>query len=140
MPQQQFEDFLEAVSRCFVERDFLRWRSRIIYPFTMITSVGPVVITNDADLRDNFALYLQACDAMRLDEIVRTSISLEECQDQTWIGTYETNLLSHGVRATAPYTSSALMILDDSVFRMKSILNARGHHDWTGKQPKSFDS
>jgi len=72
---------------------------------------------------------------MQLDEIYRTPISLEDCGDGTFIGTYETNLLRQGVRATPPYTSSALMVIRDGKFCMTSILNARGHYDWTGVHP-----
>lgn len=135
VPDDDFQSFLDAVSICFLKREFSMWQERIILPFSLVTSAGPVVLRNDDALRENFDLYLSACDAMRLDEIVRRPISLEDCLDGTWIGTYETNLLSHGVRATKPYISSALMSYENGFFRMYSILNARGHHDWTGKQP-----
>ena len=132
---QMFTAFLDDISTCFIEKDFAKWNCRILYPMSLITAQGPVVLSNEADARENFALYLQACTIMRLDDIYRTPISLEDCQDGSFIGTYETNLLSHGARATAPYTSSALMHVRDGRFCMKSIMNARGHHDWTGKQP-----
>ena len=114
------------------------WQSRVIYPLSLITSAGPVVINDDAQLQSNFDLYLRACETMKLDEIFRTPISLEDCKDGHWIGTYETNLLSRGVRATEPYTSSALMQQVQGRFKTTSILNARGHHDWTGMQPPAL--
>lgn len=138
MVDSRFIDFLDAISRCFIERNFSLWQERVIYPFSLITSVGPVLITNDDQLRENFDLYLIAADAMHLDEIVRTPISLEDCKDGSWMGTYETNLLSHGKRATPPYTSTALFQDVSGIFKMTSILNARGHHDWTGKQPDAY--
>ncbi len=135
MADDRFNDFLDAISRCFIERNFALWKARVIYPFSLITSAGPVIILDDAELRENFELYLSACDTMQLDSIVRTPISLEDCKDGSWMGTYETNLLSHGTRATPPYTSTALLQDVFGTFKMTSILNARGHHDWTGKQP-----
>jgi hypothetical protein len=138
MVDARFEEFLDAISRCFIERDLSLWKDRVIFPFSLVTSAGPVVISTDAQLRENFDLYLAACEAMHLDEIVREPLSLDDCKDGTWIGTYETNLLSHGVRATEPYTSSALLKEVSGKFKMLSILNARGHHDWTGKQPDSY--
>lgn len=135
MADERFVEFLDVISRCFIERNFALWKDRVIYPFSLITSAGPVVILNDAELRENFELYLSACDTMQLDDIVRTPVCLEDCMDGSWMGTYETNLLSHGVRATPPYTSTALLQDVFGKFKMKSILNARGHHDWTGKQP-----
>ena len=136
--EKQFREFLDAISTCFIDDDFEMWRVRVIYPFSLITSKGPVVIGNDAQLLDNFKLYLHARDAMKLDQILRHPLSIEDCADGSFIGTYETNLLSHGVRATAPYTSSALLVEQDGIFKMTSILNARGHHDWTGKQPPDY--
>ena len=130
-----FLDFLETISMCFIDKDFSAWEGRIIYPLSLITAQGPIVLHSKEDAQENFDLYLQACEVMRLDHIYRRPISLEDCRDGQFIGTYETNLLSHGVRATPPYTSSAMLQLRDGQFCMQSILNARGHHDWTGKQP-----
>ncbi|MEP0960305.1 MAG: hypothetical protein ABJG75_00610 [Roseobacter sp.] len=107
-------------------------------PFSLVTSSGPVILKTETELHYNFNLYLKACEAMRLDDIIRTPIGLEKCDDNIWLGTYETDLLTHGVRAVAPYTSSALMRMEQGSFRMISVLNARGHHDWTGKQPAAF--
>ncbi|WP_227268290.1 hypothetical protein [Roseobacter weihaiensis] len=135
MGDTEFQEFLDAISTCFIDRDFATWRDRVIYPFTLITAAGPVLIRDEDELRENFNLYLQACEAMHLDKIYRRPVALEACSDGTWIGTYETNLLSRGVRAAEPYVSSALLRESDGRFKMMSIMNARGHHDWTGKQP-----
>ncbi|MEM9577356.1 MAG: hypothetical protein AAF999_10125 [Pseudomonadota bacterium] len=129
MADERFIEYLDAISRCFIEHNFALWKDRVIYPFSLITSAGPVVILDDAGLRENFELYLSFCDTMQIDSIVRTPVCLEDCRDGSWMGTYETNLLSHGVRATAPYVSTALLQDVFGKFKMKSILNARGHHD-----------
>ncbi len=71
---------------------------------------------------------------MSLSMISRRPISLEDCADGTWLGTYETRLLANGLLATNPYTSTALLSRKDNVVRMSSILNGRGHHEWTGLQ------
>ena len=132
---KNFRDFLDAISVCFIAHDFGMWQARVIYPFSLITAEGPVLMQDDAELRANFELYLVACEVMKLDDIYRRPISLENCGDDSWIGTYETELLSHGVRATAPYISSALLQETPGGVKMTSILNARGHHDWTGQRP-----
>jgi hypothetical protein len=131
-----FDRFLEEISDCFIQRDFEPWRNRIVLPFSLITKDGPVLLRTTSRLRENFDQYLVACKALSLDQIVRRPISLEDCKDGTWIGTYETNLLSKGQRAVAPYTSSALLVPVDGILKMHSIMNARGHHDWTGEFPK----
>jgi hypothetical protein len=135
MSNANFETFLHDISVCFIQENFATWQSRVLLPFTLVTSAGPVVCSDTAELQENFELYLQACKTMRLTEIVRLHVSFEDCKDGTYIGTYETHLMSNGTRATAPYISSALMEKRDGVLKMHSVLNARGHHDWTGRQP-----
>lgn len=137
MLDARFVEFLDDISKCFTERDFSRLQARVLFPCSLVTAAGPVVLQNDADLRNSFDLYLIACDTLRLDTIVRTPRDLEDCKDGTWIGSYETNLLSKGTRAVPPFTSSALMVLDNGGFKMTSILNARGHHEWTGVMPNA---
>ena len=72
---------------------------------------------------------------MSLDLVDRSPIAFEDCDDGTWLGTYETRLVSNGVLATQPYTATALLTWDGTMLRMSSILNGRGHHDWTGIRP-----
>jgi hypothetical protein len=133
--ETEFRVFLDAISECFIEQNFNAWRACVFLPFSMITAAGPVELTDTDALRENFDLYLQAGAAMRLTKIYRTFLNLEECTDGAWMGTYETNLLSGAVRAAPPYTSTVLMLRTSKGFRATSILNARGHHDWTVKMP-----
>ncbi|NVK45443.1 MAG: hypothetical protein HWE33_03990 [Rhodobacteraceae bacterium] len=135
MNAAEFREFLDDISTCFITGDFTLWASRILLPFSMVTQQGPVFMTTLEELRENFDLYLQAGTVMRLDDIFRRPISLEDCRDGTFIGTYETELLSHGHRATEPFTSSALIHATDGGYKMSSIMNARGHHSWTGTSP-----
>jgi hypothetical protein len=131
----EFQNFLDAISDCFITPDFDAWRNSVELPFSLITRAGPVVLETPEHLYENFKLYLQACDAMGLDQIIRTPIDLVECPDGTWIGTYESNLLNNGYRVTTPYTASVLLIPTASGLKMSSILNARGHHEWTHQRP-----
>ena len=135
MTEPEFEDFLEAISVCFIDRDFGVWASLIRLPFTFVTKDGPVLLSTPDELEVSFNHYLTAMDIMRLDTVVRQPISLEDCKDGTFIGTYRTELLSGGKRATDPYTSSALLHPSDAGWQMSSIMNARGHHEWTGHAP-----
>lgn len=134
--QSQFEAFLADISDCFTQKDFEMWRSRIILPFTLVTREGPIVLDNDTALRRNYDLYLSACDIMRLDTVVRVPLDLEDCGDGTWHGTYETRLISRSAMASAPYIATARLHDVDGKLKMSSILNARGHSDWTGEHDK----
>lgn len=127
-----FEDFLNDISRCFLEPSFNLWRSRLILPFTIVTQKGPVVLANSAALHRNFAHYLQAIEILQIDVIDRSIVSFETCEDGTILGTFQTRLVSNGMLSTDLYTATALLQRIDERLRMSSMLNGRGHHEWTG--------
>ena len=130
--EQEFESFLDDISVCFTRRDADLWRSRIWLPFSIVTKKGVTALpTEDAVFR-NFRHYLTAMDVMALDLVDRHAVSLEDCRDGTWLGTFQTRLVSQGALATAPYTSTALLQIYEDRFRMSSMLNGRGHTEWTG--------
>lgn len=131
MQHAEFQAFLDRISGCFIERDFAPWRDSILLPFTLVTRQGSETFASEPALAANFSKYLEACAIMSLDQIVRRPVELEPCEDGLWLGTYETNLMSNGQRATDPYQSTALLHALPDGLRMSSILNARGHHDWT---------
>ena len=135
MTDDEFRLFLDDISVCFIAQDLALWRSRVDLPFTIVTKDGPTTITTDAALKDNFNLYLKASEIMGLDLIARTPISLEDGRDGSFIGTYRTELLCDQQRMADPYISSALLRHSGGNWRMSSILNARGHHEWTGVHP-----
>lgn len=128
---REFEAFLQDISQCFLERDVDRWKSRLALPFSIITKDGPVVLSTDAEVEQNFRHYLKAMEVLRLDMVDRVVVSLEDCKDGTWLGTFQTRLISDQILAVAPYTSTGLLQLDKGRFRMSSMLNARGHSEWT---------
>lgn len=132
---EDFDAFLVEISDCFIARDIGPWRRRMILPFSIITQDGPVVLKTEQDVAKNFEGYLRACEAMNLDVIDRRPIAIEDCGDGTWLGTYETRLVANGVLATQTYTSTALLRWEDGILKMSSILNGRGHHEWTGLRP-----
>ncbi|HBM57960.1 MAG TPA: hypothetical protein DD444_02055 [Citreicella sp.] len=135
MTEAEFRAFLDDISACFTRFDFALWRSRILLPFSLVTRDGPVLLPDEAALARNFELYLESERILCVDEVYRRPISLEDCRDGTWIGTYETELLCRGQRVTPPYISSALIHATPEGWRMSSILNALGHHSWTGTHP-----
>ncbi|WP_299938690.1 hypothetical protein [uncultured Pelagimonas sp.] len=131
----QFDAFLADITDPFLTRDITRWNARIRLPFSLITQNGPVTLQTREEVAQNFDYYLVAMDAMQADLIVREKVGFEPCHDGTVIATYHSHFLRHGTRIRAPYTASALLHPDDGLWRMSSILNALGHHHWTGKHP-----
>ena len=135
MTDDEFAWFLDEISMCFIDDEFGRWKARFILPFSMITRDGPVVLRTSSALREHFDHYLVAIKAMGLDKIYRVPRGLEDCHDGTWIGTHTTYLMCGAIPATEPYTSSALLEHRASGPKMRSVLNARGHQEWTGVHP-----
>ena len=126
-----FEEFLDDISRCFITRELYVWTSRLILPFSIVTRYGPVVMPTEEHVSASFNLYLVACDVMQLDLIDRRIISLDDCKDGTWLGTFETRLVRKETLATSPYTATALLHHRGGRFKMSSMLNGRGHQEWT---------
>ncbi|SMX46169.1 hypothetical protein [Maliponia aquimaris] len=131
----EFERFLKDISVAFMRPEFTLWRRRLLLPFSMVTADGPVTLHTDADVARNFALYLKACEAMGLNLVHREPMGIEQCPDGTVLATYRTHLMHNATRLADPYTSTALLHPCPDGWRMSAILNARGHHTWTGRPP-----
>ncbi|MGH1414103.1 MAG: hypothetical protein ACRBB0_11470 [Pelagimonas sp.] len=131
----QFDAFLADITDPFLTGDITRWIARIRLPFALITQTGPVTLTTLQEVTENFNLYLVAMKALKADLIIREKVGSEHCHDGTVIATYRSHFLRQGNRLRAPYTASALLHPDGGLWRMSSILNALGHHHWTGKHP-----
>ncbi|KHQ50460.1 MULTISPECIES: hypothetical protein [Mameliella] len=131
-----FAEFIDDISAPFMSGQIARWRARIRLPFSMVTGAGPVTLKSDGDIVRNFRLYLEAVKAMGLNFVHREPLGVEHCEDGTVLATYRTHLMRNGTRMVDPYTSTALLHPDPEGWRMSAILNARGHHDWTGRPPK----
>lgn len=131
----EFDRFLKDISDPFFTKDIALWRARMILPFSMVTAAGPVTLATEADVARNYALYLDACTAMGLDLVDREPMGFELCADGTVLATYRTNLMRQGQRIAPQYTSTALLHPTTQGWKMSAILNARGHHSWTGRPP-----
>ncbi|MBV7396529.1 hypothetical protein [Mameliella sediminis] len=130
-----FAAFIADISAPFLSGDVTRWQARMRLPFSMVTAAGPVTLRTDEDVLRNFNLYLDAVKAMGLNFVHREPLTIEHCADGTVLASYRTHLMRNGSRVADPYTSTALLHPDPEGWRMSAILNARGHHAWTGRHP-----
>lgn len=130
-----FDAFLEDISVAFMRPEFPLWLRRLLLPFSMVTADGPVTLKTEADVARNFALYLKASQAMGLNFVHRDPLRIEHCEDGSVLATYRTHLMHNATRVADPYTSTALLHPCPDGWRMSAILNARGHHTWTGRPP-----
>ncbi|CUH80908.1 hypothetical protein [Tropicibacter naphthalenivorans] len=130
--QGDFDAFLEDITQPFLTRDITRWENRIRLPFSLITREGPTMLRTPQEVMQNFQYYLQACDVMGLDQIIRQPVGFEVCDDFSIIATYRTEFLREGQQVIPPYTSSALLHHTPEGWQMSSILNGMGHQRWTG--------
>ncbi|WP_425038196.1 hypothetical protein [Primorskyibacter sp. S187A] len=135
MTEQEFRGFLDDICVAFMRPDYALWRTRIQLPFTIVTATGPVSLANDDEVKTNFDQYMEAVEILRITDVVREPLKLEHCSDGTVLATYRTHLLSSGTRVHEPYTSTALLHAHPGQWRMSAILNALGHHHWTGNAP-----
>lgn len=125
-----FQDLLDDISECFLEQNYEQWRALLVLPVTVVSQDTTLLLETEDDVARNFQDYVKAVDAMSLDKVFRRPLSLQECDDGSFVGTYETNLLSMGQRIVEPYVSSMLLLNTPDGLRIQSIMNARGPRDW----------
>ncbi|THH38516.1 hypothetical protein E4Z66_02810 [Aliishimia ponticola] len=130
MKHAKFRLLLDEISDCYVEQDFGKFCRNVQLPLDLITRTGLVSLRSEDELEQNFSTYIDLMAASQLSQIVRTEVGLEQCDEENWIGTYDTDLLRKGTRISPRYRSSMLMRWESGKFRASSILNARGHSDW----------
>ena len=127
-----FENFLNDITSCFLEPNFDLWRSRLILPFSIVMKDGTMVLSDVDEVKRNFDLYLKAVEIMKPDVIDRSIVSFEHCDDGSILGTFRTRVVRDGILVIEPYAGTALLRRIDGRLQMSSLLNARGHHEWTG--------
>lgn len=135
MTEAEFQKLLEDISLCFVRKDIEFLSAHTLLPFALVTPDGPITITTHEELMFHFDLYVKSYEILRVDAIFRRVISLEDCRDGSFIGTYETELLSHGTRVAEPYVSSVLVHDTPEGWKASSILNARGYQNTSEHSP-----
>jgi hypothetical protein len=130
----EFQAFWDRISICWTDRDFLAWVDHIALPFTPITLNGQLNNDPVESLKKDWDLYCQALDTLKISQIIRKVMVIEASEEDTLIGTYQTQMFAEDRRVVGPYTSSALLIHDGKTWRISSIMNALGHRDWTTRE------
>ena len=131
MNEVEFQAFLDRISICWVNRDFQSWVDHVALPFTSITLNGQLYNDSIESLKKDWDLYCQALDTLKISQIIRKVMVIEVSEEDTLIGTYQTQMFAGDRRVVGPYTSSAMLLHDGKTWRISSIMNALGHRDWT---------
>ena len=134
MDEVEFQAFLDPISACWVDRDFQTWVDPIALPFTSITLNGQLYNDSIESLQKDWDLYCQALDTLKISQIIRKVMVIEASEEDTLIGTYQTQMFTEDRRVVGPYTSSAMLIHDGKTWWISSIMNALGHRDWTTRE------
>ena len=129
-----FQAFLDRISICWTDRDFQAWVDHIALPFTLITLNGQLNNDSVESLKKAWDLYCQALDTLKISQIIRKVIVTEVSEEDTLIGTYQTQMFAGNRRVVGTYTSSAMLNHDRKTWRISSIMNALGHRDWTTRE------
>jgi hypothetical protein len=130
----KFQAFLDRISVCWTDRDFQAWVDHIALPFTSITLKGQLNNDSVESLKKDWDLYCQALDTLKISQIIRKVIVIEVSEEDTSIGTYQTQMFAGNRRVVGPYTSSAMLNHDRKAWRISSIMNALGHRDWMTRE------
>jgi hypothetical protein len=129
--EDEFQAFLDRISACWVDCDFQTWVDHIALPFTSITLNGQLYNDSIESLQKDWDLYCQALDTLKISQIIQKVMVIEANEEDTLIGTYQTQMFAEDRRVVGSYTSSAMLIHDGKAWWISSIMNALGHRDWT---------
>jgi hypothetical protein len=101
---------------------------------TPITLNGQLNNDSVESLKKDWDLYCHALDTLKISQIIRKVIVIEVSEEDTLIGTYQTQMFAGDRRVVGPYTSSAMLNHNGKTWRISSIMNALGHRDWTTRE------
>ncbi|MDG1505979.1 MAG: hypothetical protein P8Q19_07335 [Planktomarina sp.] len=134
MNEVKFQAFWDRISICWTDRDFQSWVNHIALPFTLITRNGQ--LNNDfiESLKKDCDLYRQALDTLKIPQIIRKVTVIEVSEEDTLIGSYQTQMFAGDRRVVGRYTSSAMLDYDGKTWWISSIMNALGHRDWATRE------
>lgn len=135
MDMRHLQDMLDRICVSFMEQDFPAWEACVQLPFTLVVRTGSMTFATAESLRANFLGCSDHAASAGIDQMIRTALSVVDCEDGTALGTFRTELLRHGYRVYQPYTSSGLFLSTPEGWKLSSILNARNAPDWIEVDP-----
>ena len=134
LERSQISSLFRLKSVCWVNHDFQTWVDHIALPFTSITLNGQLYNSSIESLQKDWDLYSQALNTLKILRIIRKVMVIQASEEDTLIGTYQTQMFAKDRHIVAPYTSSAMLIHDGKTGRISSIMNALGHRNWTTRE------
>ena len=134
LERSRISSLFRLKSVCWVNHDFQTWVDHIALPFTSITLNGQLYNGSIESLQKDWDLYSQALNTLKILQIIRKVMVIQASEEDTLIGTYQTQMFAEDRRVVAPYTSSTMLIHDGKTWRISSIINALGHRDWTTRE------
>ena len=134
LERSRISSLFRLKSVCWVNHDFPTWVDHIALPFTSITLNGQLYNGSIESLQKDWDLYSQALNTLKILQIIRKVMMIQSSEEDTLIGTYQTQMFAEDRRVVTPYTSSAMLIHDGKTWRISYIINALGHRDWTTQE------
>jgi hypothetical protein len=130
LERSRISSLFRLKSVCWVNHDFQTWVDHIALPCTSIMPNGQLYNGSIESLQKDWDLYSQALNTLKILQIIRKVMVIQASEEDTLIGTYQTQMFAEDRRVMAPYTSSAML----KTWRISSIMNALGHRDWTTRE------
>jgi hypothetical protein len=96
--ETKFQAFLDRISDYWTDRNFETWADHVSLPFSTITLTGHLNNKGLVSLREDWDLYCQTLDVLKIAQIIRKAIVIEANEEDTLIGTYQTLMHTKGRR------------------------------------------
>ncbi|MAC80120.1 MAG: hypothetical protein CML66_18875 [Rhodobacteraceae bacterium] len=131
MTPDEFTIIERNLTRALVSGDYDLYRSLVHLPITIVPRGGEVhEIRTDAELREDFDLYVRALAAQRVSDIYRRVLGMSQMEEDWVEVTVETHLLGLSGRLVDPFHTQFVLRPYDGIWRIVLIRSSFGHLRW----------
>jgi hypothetical protein len=132
MAPQGFADLGERLTRALLAGDAAAYRALMALPLRIVPRDGePYVLETPEALERDFALYHLAIRAGGVTDILRDLRDVSLCPDGGVRVSFRVQILAGTARLGGPFASEMTLVHDGEGLRIREIVSAREHIDWT---------
>lgn len=122
--ETDFEAFLDDISRCFFLEDYSLWRSRVRIPLCLALPTGLRILKTESEARRHFQACCTNIRAQQIDVVFRRPLGFDSCEDNFFLGNYETTILSGALRPVDPFESTVMLRWNQGSLVAGTVFNA----------------
>ncbi len=132
MPERAFAELGESLTKALIGGDFALYRSMFLLPVRFAPRDGKAyVLTSDAALHEDFALYVSIIRLHGVTDIYRRLLGWESLADAAAQVNWTTHILVRARLLAEPFQTRMTLREVDGAWRITGIESSEGHLNWT---------